>query len=146
MENFESLNNNESNQLPTFLKVLCILTFIGSGIGCLSSLFTPLFAEQIIAFMEQAPNYDETEMAQAITVLKAGWGYYGLMLVLSLGSLAGAILMWQLKKIGFHAYALSNSLMLFIPTIMFAMPISWAGVFLTVAFILLYAMNLKHLK
>ena len=146
MENFESLNNNESNQLPTFLKVLCILTFVGSGIGSFSSLFTPPFADQIIAFMEQAPNMDEVAMAQAIIVLKAGWGYYIPMFLLSVGSIIGAIFMWKRNKIGFHIYALSNAAILFVPTLMLSIAISWFGVFLTTAFIVLYAMNLKHLK
>lgn len=146
MESFESLTNNESNELPTFLKVLCILTFVGSGVGALSSLFTPLFADQLIAFMEQAPNMTEEAIAQATLVLKAGWGYYSLMVVLSLVSIVGAIFMWKRNKMGFHVYALSNAAILFVPTLMLGIAISWFGVFLTTGFILLYAMNLKHLK
>ena len=146
MENIELTNENLTPTRPLFLKVLCILTFISSGIGCLSALLTPVFAETIIELIQNSPKYDEADMADAIMVLNAGWGYYSVMFVLATASLTGAILMWKLRKIGFHIYALANSIALFVPILMFSMPISWSGILLTACFIALYALNLKHMK
>ena len=100
----------------------------------------------MIDFLKSTPGYDETVMNEAITILQAGWGFYLISFTLGLGSLTGAILMWKLKKIGFHFYALSNIGLLFVPMLMFGMAISWAGIFLTASFILLYATNLKFMK
>ena len=144
MESIES--KNETGKRPVFLTVLCILTFISAGIGSLSALFTPLYSEQIIAFIQSSPSYDETDMADAIVVLRAGWSYYLLMFSLAFASLAGAFLMWRLKKIGFHIYALANSAALFVPMLMFSMPMAWSGILLTACFVGLYALNLKYMK
>lgn len=147
MENNE-FNNNENliAERPTFLKVLCILTFVSAGISSIMALLTPLIADRLIEFMQGLPNQNEAEMADAIRVLTAGWGYYSLLFVLSAASLVGAILMWQLKRIGFHIYALANSATLFVPMLMFSIPFSWFGILLTASFIGLYAMNLKYMK
>lgn len=147
MEN-TGFNNNENlmAERPTFLKVLCILTFVSAGLSSIMALITPLIADRLIEFIQSLPNQDEAEAADAIRVLTAGWGYYSLLFVLSVASLVGAILMWQLKKIGFHIYALANSAALFVPMLMFSMPFSWFGIMVTAAFIALYAMNLKFMK
>ncbi len=131
---------------PKFLSVLCILTFIFTGLGCISSLITPLFAPLLREFMVNAPNYDEAAMAESMRVIEAGWGYYLLTLLLNLGSLTGAVLMWKLNKNGFHFYALSNSAMLFLPTLFLGISISWFAIFFTVGFIGMYALHLKFMK
>lgn len=78
----ETLDNTvEQNKRPTFLTVLCILTFIGSGWGIISSL----------AFQE--PLMSEY----------AGY-YYWVMLLLNVGTLLGAIQMWQMKKMGLYIW------------------------------------------
>lgn len=144
MEQLE--NNNEVQVRPQFLTVLCILTFISAGFGSIGSITTPLFSDMLVAFLQSNPNVDEEAMEMAMKTIEAGWGYYIFLFVLSLGSLTGAILMWKLKKIGFHVYSLSNLAQLFVPTLVLGVSISWGGIFLTVAFISLYALNFKHLK
>lgn len=146
MQTEELMNENEGPKRPTFLSVLCILTFISSGLGSISALLTPLFSDIMIEFLKKTPDFDETAMSETITVLQAGWGFYLVSFVLALCSLIGAILMWKLKKIGFHFYALSNIALLFAPMLMFGMAISWAGIFLTASFIFLYAVNLKFMR
>ncbi len=142
----EILNENGTPKRPTTLSVLCILTFISSGLGCLSALLTPVFSDVMIEFLKSTPDYDEVVMNEAIIILQAGWGFYLISFTLGLGSLAGAVLMWKLKKTGFHFYALSNLGLLFAPMLMFSMAISWAGILLTTSFILLYAVNLKFMR
>lgn len=146
MENLEFTNESLSPQRPVFLKVLCILTFVSAGFSSIISLLTPVMAEPLIEFMQNAPNYNEEQMADAIIYLRAGWGYHSLMCLLHAASLAGAVLMWKLKKIGFHVYALANLAALLAPTLMFSFPFSWFGIMLTAGFIAMYAMNLKHMN
>lgn len=146
MENVEIMDGNETPKRPMFLSVLCVLTFIASGLSALSNLLVPMFADKFTEFMKSAPNYDEAQMEEAIRVLNSGWGYYSIMVVLAIASLVGAILMWKLKKIGFHIYTLANMAALFVPMLMFSVALSWTGIFFTAIFIVLYAVNLKHLK
>ena len=139
----ENDNTMEPVKRPKILSVLCILTFISSGLGILSCIITPLTADMVKEYMMNAPNYDETQMAERLKVIEAGWGYFLLTLVLVAGSLIGAIMMWKLKKNGFHFYAFSNLALLFVPTLVLGITISWVSIILSVAFIGIYAMHLK---
>lgn len=76
MENLDETGTQTAKR-PAFLTVLCILTFIGSGWGILS------------AFAQKDPGLEAY----------AGY-YYWVSLLLSAGTLFGAIQMWQLKKMG----------------------------------------------
>ena len=90
------------------LTVLCILTFISAGLGCITNLFTPLMADVMIEFLKIQPYYDEAAMSDVIKILHAGWAYYLITFLFTLSSLIGAVFMWNLKKIGFHFYALKT--------------------------------------
>ena len=79
-------------------------------------------------------------------MLQAGTLYYTITFVLSLASLLGAIMMWNLNKMGFHIYALSNLLLLLVPAFMLSMPAGWGNIFLTGGFIALYGMHLREMK
>lgn len=144
----ESGSTPEQNLVkrPVSLTILCILTFVFSGLSCFSSLFIPLFQDLMIDFLKSNPGYDEALMNETIRLIKAGWAYYLVNFSLSFFSLTGAILMWKLKKTGFHFYALSNSALLFVPTLFFGIIISWFGIFMAVGFIALYAFHLKYMS
>lgn len=79
----ETIDNQDlgSASRPTFLTVLCILTFIGSGLVILQSLV----------------RKDPTIEAYA------GY-YYWVSLALSIGTLYGAMQMWKLKKMGLYIW------------------------------------------
>jgi len=146
MEITNLMNENKTPKRPVFLTILCVLSFISSGLGSLFAIITPLISDIMIDFLKKTPDYDEIMMDETIMILQAGWGFYLITFALSFCSLIGAFLMWQLKKIGFHFYALSNIGLLFAPMLMFNTTISWAGIFLTANFILLYAVNIKHME
>lgn len=146
MEKIENENIKEQIKRPKFLSVLCILTFVFTGLGTLSCIITPLTADMVKEYMVNAPNYDEVLMADSLKVIEAGWGYYLLTLALTLGSMIGAILMWKLNKNGFHFYTFSNLAILFIPTLVLGIPISWVSIILSIAFIGMYAIHLKYMK
>lgn len=75
-----------------FLRILCILTIIGSGLSIFSSLFQK-----------------EDAVVEAY-----GW-YYWVMLLLSVGTLYGALQMMKLKKMGLYIYTACELLSIILP-------------------------------
>lgn len=136
-------NQNTEIKRPELLTILCILTFIGSGLAASSNLFIYL-------------NHDLLNE----TIENEGIEFFGSELILGLpkslfifsalfyfSSLMGAILMWKLKKIGFHIYSVSQVILLIIPSIYIKsdnFPIF--GILLTLLFILLYHKNIKFMQ
>lgn len=161
-------NPFETNQLkrPTFLTVLCILTFIGSGWGVLSQLFSLLFTnlvdvsaqtEQLNTMMDNMESGAGTSFLSGILsssqeVMQATMMHAKsiavISLVLSLLSLCGAILMFSLRRIGFYIYTVAQLLLLFVVpyfagfSMIVVMGMLFSALF-TVVFIILYALNLK---
>ena len=123
---------------PTFLTVLCILTYIGSGFKTLIFLILLLAAGAVSGWLGSLPGMGDMG--------GFGSGYLVIVLVLALASLYGAIMMWQLKKIGFYLYSGVNVIALFIPIIMASGKFSIFGLVITALFITLYGLNLKYLK
>lgn len=83
--------SSQAKGRPTFLTVLCILTFIGSGLGLLGGLFGLLGASFFIALPGAAGG---TTLVVIIGLLA------------SILCLFGAIKMWGLAKQGFTLYLL----------------------------------------
>ena len=123
---------------PTFLTVLCILTFIGSGLSALFLLIGLVAAGAISETLSSIPGMGDI----------GGFGsvYFVVALVLALASLYGAIMMWKLKKMGFYLYSGANVLVLFAPMVLASGKFSIFGLIITALFIILYGLNLKHLK
>ena len=139
-------NENESVKRPGFLTTLCILTFIGSGLGVLGGILG-LVGSSALAMLVPAGS----------SVLSSVAG-----LVASGLCLFGAIQMWGLKKQGYVLYLVGSLIAIAMPFIsMFTMPD--AGIFgeavksamltgaltglaINVLFIVLYTINKKHLK
>jgi hypothetical protein len=141
-----TINNNGVPQRPVFLTILCILTFIFSGMGALSALTTPLFSDMLVDIVNKNLLFNDTVKPQMILLLKAGWGYYIATFIGAVGSVIGAALMWNMRKNGFHVYALSNLGMLFLPTIFLAVSVDAGSILFTMIFIGFYAVFLKLMK
>ena len=158
---------------PTFLTVLCILTFVGSGFGVLGGIFALLGSSFLASF---APGAGGSIIWAVLSLIASGL------------CLFGAIQMWSLKKIGYFLY-LGGSLIAIVVTIINAMATSatvssmssrmneinsglgneyaarneeamnavgsvaggfaWAGaifgILITIAFVIMYSANKKHL-
>ena len=82
-ENVENAVGTEKR--PTFLTVLCILTFVGSGWGILSAL----------AWQDAGLNAYASY-------------YYWVIIVLNLGTLFGAFQMWKQQKMGLYIWTLAE--------------------------------------
>jgi hypothetical protein len=132
-------------QRPLLLTVLCILTFISTGISILSSLTIPLLSDVTVELLKM-PQFASEANPEVIKVIQAGWGYYMIILLLSSVSLTGAIMMWNLRKNGFHFYTISNILLFYLPILWFGFPFSILSAFFPAAFIALYGMHLKYMS
>lgn len=164
-------NPFEENKMkrPTFLTVLCILTFIGSGWGVLSQLFSLFTAGMVDSNvqMEQYSNMVENMensgtasflsgfLSSTQEVLQATMMHAKeiaiISLILSVFSLCGAILMFNLKRIGFYFYTVAQILMLFVTPYFagFSMIVITGMIFsaiFAVLFIILYSLNFKYMR
>jgi hypothetical protein len=149
----------------TFLTVICILSFIGSGWGVISAVrnYTtadyiaqavggamkntenqvnqqgnvPDFVKQIMGSVEADMNPD---FLRKIAIFK---------LISSLLTLSGAILMWNLRKIGFYLYIAGIVVLVGAPLAMGklvgAIGASMIG-FVGLIFIIMYGVNLKQMN
>jgi hypothetical protein len=71
-------------------------------------------------------------------------GFFFFTALLYAGAAVGAALMWKLRKNGFHVYTISQILLVLAPMYFYHLPSpSFVDIFISGAFIVLYATNLK---
>ena len=131
----EVINTKEIDGRPTFLTVLCILTFIGSGLGVLGSILLFVGAGAVMSYFGTMSGAEGA----------GGMGYVIGLLILSGTSLFGAIQMWNLKKIGFYIYTGVGIIGIILP-LLFGMGFSTLGTIITIAFIVMYYLNVKYMS
>lgn len=153
------------NVRPTFLTVLCILSFIGSGWGIYSGLNNYNMADTAYGvvnetFEKAQEEIDGQEGAEAVGKLFQSIGDSmspekirngGIATsVTSIITLIGAILMWGLRKTGFYVYVVGAISAIIAPMVIFGgfggMIASGGAAFGGILFIILYALNLKHMR
>lgn len=152
---------------PTFLTVLCILTFIGSGWGIINAVSSYQSADVVSGVTsevmdeafdeiensgEEVPGFVEKIMGEVSeglspekirnTAMASG--------VSAILTLLGAILMWGLNKNGYWIYIAGIAVAIFAPMfiqdgILGIIGAGGAG-FFGILFIVLYGVNLKHMK
>jgi hypothetical protein len=165
----------EPAERPSFLTWLCILTFIGSGWALISCVWTYTMAGKTnIVFQENVQvkndstlrndtaNFRRQEKASPLerklqasfskivnveNMHKAAIGGF----IASLLTLAGAVLMWNLKRKGFYIYILGVALGIAIPFYLYGNDLIAVGAasfanFFGLVFIALYALNLKSMR
>jgi len=149
---------NEEEPKPILFKrtpgltFICILTFIYSGLWFISSLFWSVYYYYIPGFIANSPfskSFSGIEgWTEAMKILtNASIWFFILNTILNGISLAGAILMFSLKKVGFHFYTVAQILLLIIPMIYLAgYKADFASTVITAIFIFLYYTNLRIMK
>jgi hypothetical protein len=166
LQEFETL----PPQRPQFLKVLCILTFIGSCYFILTSAITYFNADRTASAMVDAQTkmHDKMNkksndpegngfaskvmnnmavMANPENLRKQSIGN----IIGSLLCLFGALLMWRLNRIGFYIYVLGTIIGIIVPFYVYgnnfltALSVGFVS-FIGLLFIIFYAMNLKSMK
>ena len=138
---------------PQGLKILCVLTFIYSGIVGFCALLGMIFAKPFFATLTEsydkltsASGLSDAQMQQVQKLLEFGSGKFiiacGIYLLILGMSFFGALQMWQMKYKGFTMYLIANVCFLVsnITTLNIFMAL------LDILFIALYYLQSKGLK
>ena len=156
MENITSTENqisNEKPQRPQFLTVLCILSFIWSGLilfclflGLCFSGFIFRTAESVLAGVDGMPAMSESQLKAMQTLVDLGPQKFtagiAVAIIIYMTSLLGVFKMWRLQKWGFYIYAIINGIGVSYDLISG----SYFMVIISLAFIGMYFTNFKHMK
>ncbi len=139
--------DNQVTQKPELLKILCILTFIGSGLSFISNTIMFLTIDLIREYYKNG-NFDflseDMDLSAIEILLSANSMYFMFQAILFALSIYGAYLMWNLKKVGFHFYTIAQILLLILPQVFLSgMPFPTFELLLSLIFVTLYA---KHLN
>lgn len=137
----EEMNNlpQAKKVRPTLLTVLCILTFIGSGLSVLIFLLAAVLFGVMADVLADIPGMS--------MMTGGGTVFFIVMFILAFVSLFGAIKMWGLKKIGFYLYTAAQVLMIIVPLVLIeGAKVGVFGIVITLIFIILYAINLKAME
>lgn len=140
------------NKRPTFLTVICVLSFIWEGLMILFGILGVLFVGSVFKILGQVSSGDSYEQMSEMQrkgldqLMDLGEGtvaiILGVFVLINVISLVSVILMWKLKKTGFYIYSVLNGLIVVLNLIQFDIFMTIMGI----AFIVMYAMNLKHMK
>lgn len=145
---------------PGFLTTLCILSFIGIGLSIIMSVIAYFGAQAAQAMVDGVGSMGDamgatgntefdTAMAEANNLMKYAFVLLGVGVVCALASLFGVINMWKLKKSGFYIYTFANVVAMIVPIVLVGFvggAMAYVGPVVTIAFIAMYAMNLKHMS
>jgi hypothetical protein len=154
---------------PTFLTVLCIISFVGLGLSILNNFSSfvlssagswlySIVQEGLEKALQQASSTDpgaavflEHMFDAILKLIEVLPLLAGLTLVCSTVALAGVLFMWKLKKSGFYLYSGAKGLLVFLPILLIGFNLLSVlisiGTFIGAAiFITLYALNLKAMK
>lgn len=139
-------NNTEQNISPTMrpvaLSLLCIITFIAGTVKIVLFLW---------AILRSNPDYSgkENDINGLLNVFLGinSTFYLILWIVVTITAIAGAVLMWKLKKSGFYIYTLSVCIAYILPSISEGPEMmTIQRLFFTTVFIFFYGIHLKFMN
>ena len=132
----------------TLLKILLVLSII-SAVFCILSegmmaLFLPTLDRVYAAHPEVLEEFHLTATWEVMAQVPRP--FYGAMALLSALSLTGCLLMWKLRRVGFHCYTLAQLLMLLLPLLFLGKgAVGIGNVMFTVLFVVYYWLLLKRI-
>ncbi len=124
---------------PGLLTVLCILTFIGSGLSILFWLFAIVGLGSILGFLGNVPGFGAAGGESTVI-------YPIVLLLLGIILLLSAIMMWNLRKMGYYLYVLVKILGIILPLILIGSVFKITSLIIPVIFIVLYGLNYKAMS
>ncbi len=135
---------DETKNRPELLTILCILTFIGSGTSLLANGVLYLMFDQLKELIEQQSVFSlmgsDVDLSFLLDIKS---GFFLAQLLIYALSLYGAVQMFQLRKIGFHLYAIAQIALLIIPKIFVPnLPFPFFELMVSAVFVYLYYKNL----
>ena len=138
---------DEKPKRTELLKVLCILTFIGSGSSAFANMIMFITIDDWKLAYENGlfESFDKLFQDEALQILmNVNPRFYLLQALIYVASLVGAMLMWNLKKMGFHVYTVAQILLLITYNLyLSSQPFPFFPLLLSITFILLYSRNLS---
>ncbi|MEO6303922.1 MAG: hypothetical protein ABIP51_12195, partial [Bacteroidia bacterium] len=146
----QTTTGTDAAKRPVFLTVLCILSFIAAGLAILGyiTIITVMGAVTAGASaLEGMSSEANAAMSQAVSTGPSAaltWAYIVVGFVTVLISLYGVIQMWKLKKMGFYLYVGASAVSMIMGIVYSGFGVM--AVVFPVLFIVLYGLNLKHLK
>ena len=153
--------NQQPQGRPTFLLVLCILSWVGIGIGLIIGMWTLWFARVASGIYDTFDNpntmgvfSESPEWQSAVRAAKYSWTFALIGFASNLLCLAGTIIMFNMRKVGFYIYVVAQITPIVIYfVIMNSLAFSsWTGFsgfffyFINIAFVVMYGLNVKHMK
>jgi hypothetical protein len=159
----ENYNSTDEKQIPSFLNVLTILTFIGAAYELFTDIKNCFSGDTIIAKMEDArakmtddgPAFAKKILSdEALQLVRESYANRWPLLVINLIGIClcvyGAILMRKLKKDGYTLWIIGElfpfiGLIIFTGTIYFQ-TIYWVFMIFPVLFIIFYSTQQKYLE
>ena len=132
----------------TILKVLLVLSIINASFSILGegmmALFLPTLDRIYAAHPEVLEEFHMTATWEVMSQVPRP--YYGAMALLAGLSLAGCLLMWKYRRVGFHCYTLAQLLMLLLPLLLLGKgAVGLGNVMFTVLFVAYYWVLLKRI-
>ena len=129
------------------LRIILVLSIIGSGFSCLSYLVTgismPMFKTRLDSWRMVLPAEMDVMVEQWMQTPRSFFLVSALLYALSL---TGVILMWNLRKSGFHLYTLAQLLILLITVLFLGKEMLGLGnVMFTLLFVVYYYAALRNL-
>jgi len=141
---------------PDFLTVISILSFVGIGLTILSSMYSIMTLPYTIMTLKTNPivSIFGMDLADYIPRLETyGKMVYLITILANFACLVGVIMMWKLKRIGFYLYSFFEIFPVILTAVLLG---SVGGIFgqlgfvfafiFPVAFVIMYAVNLKHMN
>lgn len=136
----QTVTNNEAGKRPVFLTVLCILSFIFSGIGLIGLIILLIGMGAMSSLASAAVDAGGTYTGPSIGLT---WAYLIIGFLTTLIGLFGVIKMWKLQKSGFYIYTACV-------VISIIMGVVYSGFgfmsILPLVFVVLYGLNLKAMR
>ena len=154
----EQTTTDGAKKRPTFLTVLCILSFVAAGfviiggiLGYLAMAAVGGMADAVGANMEAMSNMQGMESMPGMEDAANAFAHAKTLLIVAIAltviGLFGVIMMWKLKKTGFYIYAGTQVIGIVAPIIIAGMAsFSVVGTIITLAFVVMYGLNLKHMS
>lgn len=136
-----------NNSSLTTLRILLVLSYIGSGFSMLAYLMFALLMPQMQQVVAENPGLLPDQFVTAYERLfEVPRLYFLAIALLNFISLVGITLMWRLRPSGFHCYTLAQLLLLILPLLFLGKGYVGIGdIMFTVLFIALYYFTLRRL-
>lgn len=149
---------NPTPKRPGALTFVLILSMIGSGWSILMNLMSAITRSVFGTMMENGDSAQLTEkistmysdtmgidpaiMAETMErFMEIPSFYYVITAILYIASLVGVIMMWKMRKTGFHVYTLAQLLVLLMTAMLGKAYIGMGDIMMTLLFVAFYAVN-----